>query len=175
MKVTKTELEDVLIIEPEIHSDSRGSFYESYAQKKYQGHGVDGEFVQDNHSMSKKGVLRGLHYQENPGQAKLVRVTRGEVFDVAVDVRKGSPTFGKWSGVWLSEENHRQLFIPIGFAHGFCVLSETAEFLYKCSEYYAPAGERGVLWNDPDIGIAWPVKDPLLSEKDKRLPRLRDI
>ncbi len=175
MKVTKTELEDVLIIEPEVHSDSRGSFYESYVQKKYQAHGINGEFVQDNHSMSRKGVLRGLHFQETPGQAKLVRVTQGEVFDVAVDIRKGSPTFGKWSGVRLSAENHRQLYIPVGFAHGFCVLSETAEFLYKCSAYYAPSGERGILWNDPDIGIAWPVKDPLLSEKDKRLPRLRDL
>ena len=175
MKVTKTELEGILIIEPEVHSDSRGSFYESYVHKKYQEQGIDCEFLQDNHSLSKKGVLRGLHYQENPDQAKLVRVTHGEVFDVAVDIRKGSPTFGKWSGVVLSAENHRQLFIPVGYAHGFCVLSETAEFLYKCSAYYAPTGEKGVLWNDPDIGIAWPIKAPLLSEKDKRLPRLRDI
>jgi dTDP-4-dehydrorhamnose 3,5-epimerase len=175
MKVIKTELEGVLIFEPEVHADSRGSFYESYVRKKYQGQGVDCEFVQDNHSMSRKGVLRGLHYQENPGQAKLVRVTLGEVFDVAVDIRKGSPTFGQWSGVLLSAENHRQLYIPTGFAHGFCVLSGTAEFLYKCSAYYAPSGERGILWNDPDIGIDWPIKDPLLSEKDKKLPRLRDI
>lgn len=175
MKVKKTELEDVLIIEPKVYSDLRGSFYESYVKKKYEEHGIHDEFIQDNHSISRKGVLRGLHYQENPGQAKLVRVTRGEVFDVAVDIRKGSSTFGKWSGVRLSGENHRQLYIPIGFAHGFCVLSETAEFLYKCSEYYAPSGERGILWNDPDIGIAWPIKDPILSEKDEGLPRLRDI
>lgn len=175
MKVSKTELEGVLIIEPKVHSDLRGSFYESYVKKKYEEHGIYDGFIQDNHSMSRKGVLRGLHYQENPGQAKLVRVTRGEVFDVAVDIRKGSPTFGKWSGVRLSDENHRQLYIPIGFAHGFCVLSESAEFLYKCSEYYAPSGERGILWNDPDIGIAWPIKGPILSEKDERHPRLRDI
>ncbi len=175
MKVTKTELEGVLIIEPKVHSDSRGSFYESYVKKKYIEHGICDEFIQDNHSVSRKGVLRGLHYQQDPQQAKLVRVTRGEVFDVAVDIRKDSPTFGKWSGVRLSEKNYRQLYIPIGFAHGFCVLSETAEFLYKCSEYYAPSGERGIFWNDSDIGIEWPIKDPVLSEKDKTLPRLRDI
>lgn len=175
MKVTKTELESVLIIEPKVHSDSRGSFYESYVKKKYVEQGVNDEFIQDNHSISRKGVLRGLHYQENPGQAKLVRVARGEVFDVAVDIRKNSPTFGQWSGALLSGENHRQLYIPVGFAHGFCVLSESAEFLYKCSEYYAHSGERGVLWNDPDIGIEWPIKEPFLSEKDKILPRLRDI
>ena len=125
--------------------------------------------------MSKKGVLRGLHYQENPEQAKLVRVTRGEVFDVAVDIRKGSPTFGKWIGAWLSEENNLQMYIPVGFAHGYCVLSDTAEFLYKCSEYYAPSGERAILWSDPDIGIDWPIKNPILSEKDSNAPRLRDI
>lgn len=175
MKVIKTELENVLIIEPKVHSDSRGSFFESYVKKKYEDCGIKDEFLQDNHSISRKGVLRGLHFQEDPWQIKLVRVIRGEVFDVAVDIRKGSPTFGKWSGVKLSEENHRQLYIPAGFAHGFCVLSETAEFLYKCSEYYAPSGERGILWNDPDIGIAWPVKDPILSEKDARLPLLRDL
>ena len=175
MKVTKTELEGVLIIEPKVYSDSRGSFYESYVKKKYIENGICDEFIQDNHSVSRKGVLRGLHYQQDPQQAKLVRVTRGEVFDVAVDIRKDSPTFGKWSGVRLSEKNYRQLYIPIGFAHGFCVLSETAEFLYKCSEYYAPSGERGIFWNDSDIGIEWPIKDPVLSEKDKTLPRLRDI
>ena len=175
MKVIPTELESVLIIEPTFHSDSRGSFFESYVKKKYMENGIPDEFIQDNHSTSRKGVLRGLHYQENPGQAKLVRVTQGEVFDVAVDIRKDSPTFGQWSGVRLSSENHRQLYIPVGFAHGFCVLSDSAEFLYKCSAYYAPSGERGIFWNDPDIGIEWPINEPLLSEKDKTLPRLRDI
>ena len=175
MKVIPTELESVLIIEPSLHSDSRGSFYESYVKKKYMENGIPDEFIQDNHSISRKGVLRGLHYQENPGQAKLVRVTQGEGADVAVDIRKDSPTFGQWSGVRLSSENHRQLYIPVGFAHGFCVLSDSAEFLYKCSAYYAPSGERGIFWNDPDIGIEWPIIEPILSEKDKTLPRLRDI
>ena len=175
MQITTTELDGVLIIEPKVHTDVRGSFYECYVKQKYKEHGIHDEFIQDNHSMSKKGVLRGLHYQENPEQAKLVRVTRGEVFDVAVDIRKGSPTFGKWIGARLSEENHLQMYIPVGFAHGFCVLSDTAEFLYKCSEYYAPSGERAILWNDPDIGIDWPIENPILSEKDNNAPRLRDF
>lgn len=175
MQITKTALDGVLIIEPRVYSDARGSFYESYVKKRYAEHGILDEFIQDNHSMSKKGVLRGLHYQENPEQAKLVRVTRGEVFDVAVDIRRGSATFGKWVGARLSEENHLQMYIPVGFAHGFCVLSDSAEFLYKCSGYYEPTGERAILWNDPDIGIDWPIKNPLLSEKDKKAPPLRDI
>jgi dTDP-4-dehydrorhamnose 3,5-epimerase len=175
MKITTTELDGVLIIEPKVHSDGRGSFYESYVKQKYIEHGILDEFIQDNHSISKKGVLRGLHFQEDPEQAKLVRVTHGEVFDVAVDIRQGSPTFGKWIGIQLSEENHLQMYIPGGFAHGFCVLSDTAEFLYKCSAYYAPSGERAVLWNDPDIGIDWPIKNPILSEKDTAAPRLRDL
>lgn len=175
MQITKTELDGVLIIEPKVHADVRGSFYESYVKRKYIEHGIVDEFIQDNHSISNKGVLRGLHFQENPTQAKLVRVTRGEVFDVAVDIRKESSTFGKWFGVTLSEENHRQLYIPSGFAHGFCVLSDTAEFLYKCSDYYAPSGERAILWNDPDIGIDWPIKNPILSEKDKSAPRFKDL
>ncbi len=175
MQITKTELDGVLIIEPKVHSDVRGSFYECYVKQKYIDHGIQDEFIQDNHSISNKNVLRGLHFQENPAQAKLVRVTYGEVFDVAVDIRKGSPTFGKWFGTRLSGENHLQMYIPVGFAHGFCVLSERAEFLYKCSEYYTPSGERAILWNDPDIGIDWPVENPLLSEKDKKAPRLRDI
>lgn len=175
MQITKTELDGVLIIEPKVHSDARGSFYESYVKKKYVEHGILDEFIQDNHSISKKGVLRGLHFQEDPEQAKLVRVTHGEVFDVAVDIRKKSTTFGKWIGVQLSEENHLQMYIPCGFAHGFCVLSDTAEFLYKCSAYYAPSGERSILWNDPDIGIDWPIKKPILSEKDTSAPRLQDL
>lgn len=175
MQITKTELDGILIIEPKVHADARGSFYESYAKRKYIEHGIVDEFIQDNHSISNKGVLRGLHFQENPAQAKLVRVTRGEVFDVAVDIRKESPTFGKWIGVTLSEENHRQLYIPGDFAHGFCVLSDTAELLYKCSSYYAPSGERAILWNDPDIGIDWPIKNPILSEKDKSAPSFKDL
>ncbi len=175
MKVTRTPLEGVLIFEPKEHSDARGSFYEVYVRRKYEEHGVRDVFVQDNYSVSKKGVLRGLHYQLQPAQAKLVRVTRGEVFDVAVDLRKDSPTFGKWVGERLSEQNLKQMYIPVGFAHGFCVLSETAEFLYKCSDYYAPSGERGILWNDPDIGIDWPLDNPILSEKDQKLPLLRDL
>ncbi|MFQ5449803.1 MAG: dTDP-4-dehydrorhamnose 3,5-epimerase [Nitrospinaceae bacterium] len=175
MKVTKTELDAVLIIEPEVHRDSRGFFYESYVKRKYQERGIADDFVQDNHSLSKKGALRGLHYQEEPGQAKLVRVTHGEVFDVVVDVRKNSPSFGKWIGVCLSEGNRLQIYIPIGFAHGFCTLSDTAELLYKCSDYYNPAGERGIRWNDPDIGIEWPIQNPILSEKDKNLPLFRNI
>ncbi len=175
MKVTATAIEGVLIIEPEVYSDSRGLFFESYVRKHYAAHGIDDEFVQDNHSVSRKGALRGLHYQENPGQAKLVRVGQGEVFDVAVDVRPGSPTFGRWVGTRLSGSNQLQMYIPAGFAHGFCVLSDSAQFLYKCSDYYSPERERGVLWNDPDIGIEWPVADPILSEKDKNLPRLKDL
>ena len=175
MRITTTELEGVLIVEPKMFADARGSFCESYVKHRYQEHGILDEFIQDNHSISKKGVLRGLHYQENPEQAKLVRVTRGEVFDVAVDIRKGSPTFGKWIGVRLSGENYLQMYIPVGFAHGFCVLSDTAEFLYKCSEYYSPSGERTVLWNDPDIGIDWPIKNPILSEKDNTASRLCDF
>jgi dTDP-4-dehydrorhamnose 3,5-epimerase len=175
MQITKTKLDGILIVEPKVHSDQRGSFHESYVKRKYSEQGITDEFIQDNHSISKKGVLRGLHFQENPAQIKLVRVIQGEVFDVVVDIRKESPTFGQWVGVTLSEENHLQLYIPGGFAHGFCVLSDTAEFLYKCSAYYAPSGERAILWNDPDIGIDWPISTPILSEKDTAAPLLRDL
>ena len=175
MKVSTTALEGVLLIEPRVFGDDRGFLFESYSRRKFEDHRIDVTFVQDNHSKSRKGVLRGLHYQENNGQAKLVRVTQGEVFDVAVDIRKHSSTFGKWVGARLSGENHRQLFIPVGFAHGFCVLSDAAEFLYKCSDYYLPEDERGIIWNDPDIGIEWPIDDPILSEKDKKYPRLKDV
>ena len=169
MQVSKTPIDGLLTIEPKIFADPRGMFYEVYSENRYEEHGIPC-FVQDNHSVSKKGVLRGLHYQVNPGQGKLVRVTRGEVFDVAVDIRKQSPTYGKWWGLSLSETNNFQLYIPIGFAHGFCVLSESAEVLYKCSDYYSPENERGILWNDPDLAIDWPVKDPILSEKDAVYP-----
>ena len=175
MRVSKTGLDGVLIIEPEVFRDSRGIFYESYSGKKYEEHGIPNHFVQDNHSVSTQGTVRGLHYQVSPGQAKLVRVTRGEVFDVVVDIRKNSPTHGKWWGTRLSETNYLQLYIPVGFAHGFCVLSESAELLYKCSDYYSPENERGIIWDDPDLAIDWPTEQPILSEKDQTHPRFRDI
>ena len=174
MNIIKTPLDDVIIIEPRIFRDSRGFLYESFSRKKYSEAGIQCDFVQDNHSFSEKGVLRGLHFQTDLPQAKLVRVIRGEVYDVAVDLRKASPNYGKWFGARLSEENNRQMFIPEGFAHGFCVLSEYAEFLYKCSNYYSPAGEGGILWNDPDLNIDWPLENPVLSDKDQRFPRLKD-
>ena len=174
MQVSKTPIDGLLTIEPKIFADPRGMFYEVYSESRYEEHGISC-FVQDNHSISKKGVVRGLHYQVNPGQNKLVRVTRGEVFDVAVDIRKQSPTYGKWWGLSLSETNNFQLYIPIGFAHGFCVLSESAEVLYKCSDYYSPENERGILWNDPDLAIDWPVKDPILSEKDAVYPLFSEL
>lgn len=175
MNVNKTPLDGVFIVDPKVFSDSRGMFYEVYSVKKYEEHGIPAHFVQDNHSVSTKGVLRGLHYQVNPGQAKLVRVTRGEVFDVVLDIRKESPTYGKWWGLHLSETNRLQLYIPVGFAHGFCVLSESVEFLYKCSDYYSPENERGIIWNDPDLAIDWPINDPILSKKDKVYPRFKEI
>jgi dTDP-4-dehydrorhamnose 3,5-epimerase len=175
MKITPASIPAVLIVEPEIFQDSRGFFFESYNQQLYYQQGITVNFVQDNHSRSVKNTLRGLHYQINPGQDKLVRVVLGEVFDVVVDIRFGSPTFGKWVGIYLSAENKKQLFIPKGFAHGFCVVSEVAEFEYKCSEYYSRSNERGILWDDPQLGIDWPVQDPILSEKDKSNKRFREI
>jgi dTDP-4-dehydrorhamnose 3,5-epimerase len=168
MKVLPTAIADVLIIEPRVFGDARGFFYESFNQKTFnESTGVNLNFVQDNHSRSAKGVLRGLHYQVRQPQGKLVRVVRGSVFDVAVDIRKASPSFGKWVGVELSEDNHRQLWVPAGFAHGFLVTSESAEFLYKTTDYYAPEHERCIAWNDPDIAIQWPVDGvPNLSAKD---------
>ena len=168
MKVTSTAIADVLIIEPKVFGDARGFFYESFNQKAFnKATGTDYQFVQDNHSRSGKGVLRGLHYQIEQSQGKLVRVARGVVFDVAVDIRKSSPTFGKWVGVELSEDNHRQLWVPPGFAHGFFVLCETAEFLYKTTDYHAPEYERCIAWNDPSIDIQWPADVvPQLSAKD---------
>jgi dTDP-4-dehydrorhamnose 3,5-epimerase len=172
MKVIPTELPEVLLIEPRVFGDQRGFFMETYQEARYQEAGVPGRFVQDNHSRSRRGVLRGLHYQLLQPQGKLVWVTRGQVFDVAVDIRRGSPTFGRWAGVILDDVSHGQLYIPPGFAHGFCVLSNEADFFYKCTDYYHPQSEYGILWNDPDIGIGWPVQDVLLSDKDTRLPRL---
>ena len=175
MKLEKTFIDGVLLIEPKAFHDPRGLFLESYTKKKYREIGIDMEFVQDNHSISKKGVLRGLHYQIDHSQDKLVRVTKGEIFDVAVDIRAGSPTFGKWTGHHLSADNMLQMFIPAGLAHGFAVLSDIVEIQYKCSEYYFPDKERGIIWNDPDLAIDWPLVSPILSLKDKEYPRLRDL
>lgn len=175
MNVIQTSIPDVLIFEPRIFGDERGFFYESYNQKEIAKAGITQTFMQDNHSRSARNVLRGLHYQIRQPQGKLVRVTVGEAFDVAVDIRKDSPTFGKWVGINLSAENKRIAWIPSGFAHGFVVLSEYAEFLYKATDYYAPEYERSIVWNDPDIAIDWPMQgEPVLSEKDKEGQRLKD-
>lgn len=171
MKIIDTEIPDVKIIEPAVFGDERGFFMETWNQNKFENHVCKRQFVQDNHSKSAKGILRGLHYQVENTQGKLVRVVTGEVFDVAVDMRKNSDTFGKWVGVYLSADNKRQLWIPEGFAHGFYVTSKCAEFVYKCTDYYNPASEYSLMWNDPDIGIEWPIaagEQPLLSEKDKK-------
>ena len=175
MKIIKSELKDVLIIEPVVFGDHRGFFMETYNRRRYVCGGVEREFVQDNFSYSGKDILRGLHFQLNHPQAKLVQVLQGDVFDVILDIRVGSPDFGRWTGVHLSGENKRQIYIPEGFAHGFCVTSESAMFLYKCSDFYNPADENGILWSDPDLQIPWPVKTPLLSDKDKIYQRLKDI
>ena len=169
MKVITTPLEGLLVLEPRVFGDERGFFYESYNARQFvEATGVAASFVQDNHSRSRRGVLRGLHYQIQQPQGKLVRVTAGAVYDVAVDIRKGSPTFGQWYGVELSAENMRQMWIPAGFAHGFVVTSEHAEFLYKTTDYWAPEHERAILWNDPAIGIGWPLDvTPTLSHKDQ--------
>lgn len=169
MKVIQTEIHDVLILEPKVFGDDRGFFFESFNPKVFEkATGSQVSFVQDNHSKSSKGVLRGLHYQIQQPQGKLVRVVAGEVFDVAVDIRKGSKTFGKWVGAILSADNKKQMFVPEGFAHGFLVLSDSAEFLYKTTDYYAPEHERCIAWNDPDIGIVWPLEcEPVLSDKDQ--------
>ena len=175
MKIYETKLSGVIIIEPNIYGDSRGFFLETFQQIKYQDIGIHKPFVQDNVSRSSKGVLRGLHFQLEKPQAKLVSVFRGTVFDVVVDIRVGSPTFGEWIGVELSDHNHHQLFIPEGFAHGFEVLSEEADFFYKCTDYYHPASEFGVHWNDPTIGIQWQTAIPVLSAKDDVYPLLSQI
>jgi len=175
MRLVPTDLPGVTIIEPRVFGDGRGFFVETYNHARYRDAGLRDGFVQDNLSQSSRGVLRGLHFQNPHAQAKLVTVLQGEVYDVAVDIRVGSPTFGKYVGVVLSGENKRQLFIEEGFAHGFCVTSETALFMYKCSDRYAPESEGGILWSDPDLGIRWPIPRPHLSAKDEKLPRLRDL
>ena len=167
MKIVETHLPGVVVLEPKRVGDSRGFFLEIYREDVFKRAGITLNFVQDNHSRSARGVLRGLHYQLMQPQGKLVRVASGSVFDVAVDVRKGSPTFGEWFGTTLDDENIRMVYVPPGFAHGFVVLSETADFIYKCTDYYHPESEQGVLWNDPDIGIEWPITDVQLSDKDK--------
>lgn len=178
MKVNQTTIPGVILLEPRVFEDQRGYFFETYKAADFVEYGITCQFVQDNQSLSHRNVLRGLHYQLRNSQAKLVRVVRGEVYDVVVDVRKNSPWFGKHFGITLSGSNRRMLFIPEGFAHGFCVLSDSAEFVYKCSAYYSPQDERGILWSDPDIGIAWPIpagETPIISDKDSRYERLADM
>lgn len=175
MKVIETGLPGVVIIEPDVFCDGRGSFMETWNQARYANAGLPSRFVQDNLSVSKKGVLRGLHFQNSYAQGKLVSVLQGEVFDVAVDIKLNSPSFGHWIGVTLSSENMRQLYVPEGFAHGFQVVSETVIFYYKCTEYYNPRAERGIIWSDPDIGVKWPSVVPILSEKDLSNPRLKEL
>jgi len=168
MQVENTKLDGVLLVTPQVFGDERGFFMETYNQSKAIELGLPSEFVQDNHSKSSYGVLRGLHYQSPQWQGKLVRVVQGEIFDVAVDIRKDSPTFGEWVGFFLNEENKQQLYVPEGFAHGFCVTSETAEVIYKCTDLYSPSDEGCLMWNDPDVAIEWPLESPVLSEKDKQ-------
>ncbi len=176
MKVQAMEIPGVLLFEPRVFGDERGFFMETWQRQRYAEHGVPEGLVQDNLALSRRGVLRGLHVQHPNAQGKLVQVLRGEVFDVAVDIRRGSPTFGRWAGVRLSGENRRQFWVPAGFAHGYCVLSDEALFAYKCSDYYHPENEFSVLWNDPAIGIDWPLAgDPLLSDKDRGAALLSDI
>ena len=176
MKVTHTDIPEVLVLEPQVFGDARGFFFESFNQRRWEAEtGLHTTFVQENHSRSSRGVLRGLHYQIRQAQGKLVRVILGEVFDVAVDLRRSSPTFGKWTGIQLSAESKKQFWIPPGFGHGFVVLSEVAEFLYLTTDYYAPEHERSIIWNDPDLAIAWPFAgEPLLSDKDRIAPAFRD-
>jgi dTDP-4-dehydrorhamnose 3,5-epimerase len=176
MKISHSKLKGCVIIEPRIFGDDRGFFLETFQAVRYeQEAGIDLPFVQDNHSRSARGVLRGLHFQKTKPQGKLVRVVRGEVYDVAVDIRRGSATFGDWEGVILSEDNKKQFWVPPGFAHGFVVLSDTADFEYKCTDYYDPSDEGSILWNDPDLDIPWPITNPVLSTKDKSAKRLYEL
>jgi dTDP-4-dehydrorhamnose 3,5-epimerase len=175
MKFFKTSIPGVIVIKPKVYSDHRGFFTEIYRKARFMENGIDDDFVQDNLSRSGRNIIRGLHFQRINPQAKLVSVTRGRLLDVAVDVRRGSPTFGQYVTEELTGSNKWMLYIPAGFAHGFCVLSDEADFYYKCSDYYNPEGERGIVWNDPDIGIDWPVSNPVLSGRDLELPRLSEI
>jgi dTDP-4-dehydrorhamnose 3,5-epimerase len=175
MRVFETPLPGLMIIEPDLYRDPRGMFWEAFQEERYNKAGIRSAFVQDNFSWSAKHTLRGLHYQLRRPQGKLVTVIKGSVYDVAVDIRRGSPTFGRWYGVELSDEDMRQLYIPPGFAHGFCVLSETAGFFYKCTDVYQPGDERGILWNDPHLNIQWPIAEPLLSSKDRAFKLFTDM
>jgi dTDP-4-dehydrorhamnose 3,5-epimerase len=176
MKVVQTRLKDCVIIEPQVFGDARGFFMETFQAIRYREMvGIQYDFVQDNHSRSERGVLRGLHFQKTKPQGKLVRVVRGEVLDVAVDLRKDSPSFGQWESVILSEDNKRQFWVPPGFAHGFVVLSDVADFEYKCTDYYDPTDEGGIIWNDPTLNIDWQIHSPRLSEKDARLPQFKEL
>ncbi len=170
-----TRLDGLVLLAPSVHGDERGFFVETYARGPYRAAGVDVEFVQDNHSRSSRATLRGLHHQRRPGQGKLVRAARGRIWDVAVDIRAGSPTFGEWEAFELDDESHRQLFVPVGFAHGFCVLSDVADVAYKVTAPYDASEERGIAWDDPAIGIRWPIDDPILSPRDRSNPRLADV
>lgn len=173
---TRTHIEGVIVVHPRVFPDARGCFFESYRKEDFIAGGIDLEFVQDNHSVSQKGVLRGLHFQREPrAQGKLIRVGKGAVYDVAVDIRTGSPTYKQWFGIELSEENKKMLYIAPGLAHGFVTLEDDTVFLYKCTDIYSPEHDGGILWNDPDLSIEWPVENPLLSDKDLSLPRLRDL
>jgi len=175
MKVTETRLAGVLIIEPKVFGDSRGFFKETFQAERYREAGIEYTFVQDNYSRSQKGVLRGLHYQITKPQGKLVSCPKGAVFDVAIDVDPISATFGQYVGIELTEDNHLQCWVPPGYAHGFCVLTDTADFQYKCTDYYDPSDEGGLIWNDPDVAIDWPIDQPLLSDKDSKLPTLKEL
>lgn len=175
MRFEPTLLPEVILVTPDVHRDERGFFLETYHREKYRGGGIEAGFVQDNHSKSTRGILRGLHAQRLKPQGKLVRAVEGEIFDVAVDIRRGSPNFGRWVGEILSAENFRQLWVPPGFVHGFCVLSETAQVEYKCTDLYDREDELGVRWDDPEIGIEWPIAEPILSAKDREAPTLAEI
>ena len=170
-----TKLDGVVLIEPQVLGDERGFFVETFSRERWRELGVDADFVQHNHSRSSMGTLRGLHFQTEPGQAKLVRCVRGEILDVAVDLRRGSPTYGQWEAHLLDDVEHHQLFVPVGFGHGFAVLSEVADVAYQVSSYYDPATEAGIAWDDPDVGVAWQIENPLLSERDKNAPKLAEI
>lgn len=172
----KLEIPEIICVEPDIYGDERGYFTETYKYPEFKKNGIEESFVQVNHSKSSKGVLRGLHYQKKPmAQGKLVTVIEGEIFDVAVDIRKGSPTFGKWLGVILDDKKKQMCYIPEGFAHGFCTLSETAQVIYYCTEVYAPEYDQGLIWNDPEVGIVWPIENPILSDKDSQMPLLSQV
>lgn len=174
-RAVATKLSGLVLIEPEVHGDERGFLVETYSAPRWRELGVDVDFVQDNHSRSRGGILRGLHFQTAPGQAKLVRCLRGRVWDVAVDLRRSSPTYRQWEGFELDDRFHRQLFVPIGFAHGFCVLSDEADVAYKLSSLYDPETEAGIAWDDPEVGVDWPIAEPQLSERDRNAPRLADV